>query len=351
MKSFEACEVRLSCQNSVIVLICLYRPPPSKKNKLKNSMFMEEFPDLLESLMSHDRLIIVGDFNFHFDSNTDRNVKDLKTLIDHHNLKQLVNVPTQIFGHTLDWILTNNESDVQDVHVVNKLISDHYVVSFDIPFRSFKRLTKVVSSRNINALDIGKFKADVSCAITAIRQSDSYVDDKVNDFNNSLRTVLDTHAPLSTRMVSDRTSKPWITQEIRDAKRARRRAERKWRKTGLTVHKQIYASKRNITNTLTLESKRNFVSRKINDSNTSKDLFKICGDLLGKNTTPTLPKSIPSDALPDAFNKFFIDKIENIRKDMNSNSKSSESTFYTGNNLKSFKNVTPDDVRKVISNC
>ena len=47
-------------------------------------------------------------------------------------------------------------------------------------------------------------------------------------------------------------SSPWyagVSQELRSAKRQRRRAERRWLKTGLTVDKQIYgAAKRAVTN-------------------------------------------------------------------------------------------------------
>ena len=40
-------------------------------------------------------------------------------------------------------------------------------------------------------------------------------------------------------------SSPWyagVSQELRSAKRQRRRAERRWLKTGLTVDKQIYGA-------------------------------------------------------------------------------------------------------------
>ena len=46
-RAIEAVEMRLSRDHVSVVFVCLYRPPPSKRNKLTNSMFLEEFPELL----------------------------------------------------------------------------------------------------------------------------------------------------------------------------------------------------------------------------------------------------------------------------------------------------------------
>ena len=50
--SFESVELRLSNDNTSVLVICLYRPPPSKQNKLSNKMFFEEF-SMLVSEYSH----------------------------------------------------------------------------------------------------------------------------------------------------------------------------------------------------------------------------------------------------------------------------------------------------------
>ena len=66
--SFESVELRLSNDSTLVSVICLYRPPPSKQNKLSNKMFFEEFPTLV-SEYSHARrdLAFIGVFNFHFE--------------------------------------------------------------------------------------------------------------------------------------------------------------------------------------------------------------------------------------------------------------------------------------------
>ena len=47
--AFEICEVHLSNDGHTAVFLSVYRPPPSRQNKLANAMFLEQFSDLLES--------------------------------------------------------------------------------------------------------------------------------------------------------------------------------------------------------------------------------------------------------------------------------------------------------------
>ena len=77
-KDFEVCETRLCYQDQSVTFLCVYRPPPSRKNKPSNKMFLDEFPDLLEPYVSCDRPFVLGDINFHFDSDSDVSVADLK---------------------------------------------------------------------------------------------------------------------------------------------------------------------------------------------------------------------------------------------------------------------------------
>ena len=67
--------------------------------------------------------------------------------------------------------------------------------------------------------------------------------ENANHFCDSLRTVLDMHAPPSLRKVITHSSSPWfesIRDELFKAKGEMRQAERKWRNTKLTIFKDFY---------------------------------------------------------------------------------------------------------------
>ena len=94
-RSFEAVETPLSFDHVSVAIVRLYRPPPSKRNKLTNSMFLKEFSELLsEYASSRSDIVYTGDFNFHYDDCSDGQVSRLWTMLSDHNLTQLVNVPT-----------------------------------------------------------------------------------------------------------------------------------------------------------------------------------------------------------------------------------------------------------------
>ena len=60
---FRFCGVQI-----LLFAYCIYRPPPSAKNKLIVPLFLDEFIDLLEILTcSLNKLVFVEDFNFHLD--------------------------------------------------------------------------------------------------------------------------------------------------------------------------------------------------------------------------------------------------------------------------------------------
>ena len=63
-----------------------------------------------------------------------------------------------------------------------------------------------------------------------------------DQYNATLRSVLDKHAPAAKRKVTNRVSSPWfslVNEELLQAKRSRRQAERQWRVSGLVAHKEL----------------------------------------------------------------------------------------------------------------
>ena len=67
--SFESCETQVTYADQSLTVLCLYRPPPSKKNQLKTTLFMSEFPELPEDLATRCRkLVVLGDTSLHLDS-------------------------------------------------------------------------------------------------------------------------------------------------------------------------------------------------------------------------------------------------------------------------------------------
>ncbi|GFS26178.1 ATP-dependent DNA helicase, partial [Elysia marginata] len=71
-KSFELLEVTTTVLNQLMRFLTIYRPPPSKKNKLTFTMFKYEFQNFaMEKSRCNGNLILIGDFNIHVENQND----------------------------------------------------------------------------------------------------------------------------------------------------------------------------------------------------------------------------------------------------------------------------------------
>ena len=66
------------------------------------------------------------------------------------------------------------------------------------------------------------------------------VDIVVDNCDTVLASLLDLHVPLKTNSVICRDLQPRMSEEILSVKREKRKSERTWRKTKITVHLEIF---------------------------------------------------------------------------------------------------------------
>ena len=96
-----------------------------------------------------------------------------------------------------------------------------------------------------------KFAKDISCSVLT-ETSSTDPDVILEQYDTTLRTLLDQHAPLSliTKTVKIHAKVPWITTEICQARRDRRKLERRWRRTKNIDDRHLYVKAKNIANEL-----------------------------------------------------------------------------------------------------
>ena len=66
-----------------------------------------------------------------------------------------------------------------------------------------------------------------------LRTTQGDVDDLVTAFTNGLSSLIDKHAPLGTRTITERPYCPWYTDKLHEAKHLRRKLKRRWKKESL----------------------------------------------------------------------------------------------------------------------
>ena len=99
----------------------------------------------------------------------------------------------------------------------------------------------------------------VSIAVLMIIR-ETNLNDLVKCYNSTLSAAIDRHAPLVTKFITVRPLVPWFSEDIRESRRERRRAERKWRRSRSVNDLLEFKKKRNFTTYLMNEARRKFYS-------------------------------------------------------------------------------------------
>ena len=80
-------------------------------------------------------VVILGDFNMHIDLPELPASRQFINLIDRAGFQQHVNSPTHNRGHTLDLVISRSSDNlIQECNVVDKGMSDHFVINCILNF-------------------------------------------------------------------------------------------------------------------------------------------------------------------------------------------------------------------------
>ena len=141
----------------------------------------------------------------------------------------------------------------------------------------------------------------------------------------------------------------WLTSSFREARRGRRRAERRWRKRRLTVWQGVYKAARQTASQTKTAAKRKFFADQIESANNSRKLFSLTDELLGVPKSKPLPTNCPRDVLPQQFSDYFSDKVTKIRTELDElNAPPPSFTEYDGVLFSEFRPVTEKEIRDLI---
>ena len=137
----------------------------------------------------------------------------------------------------------------------------------------------------------------------------------VSSYNKNMKTLLDKHAPLITRSFVEWPFCPWMTDEIKEARKARSKCEATWRKTKLTIHREMYQDARLHLKLQINNAKTNYYTQLVDRcQKDQRSLFHLIHKLTSNATSSTLPQHESSEILAKNFSDFFINKIEKIQE-------------------------------------
>ena len=218
-------------------------------------------------------------------------------------LEQLVEEATRVTKSSatlIDHIYTNNKQQVSNVKVVESGISDHSVIfchwSIKLPKQNPRGHTTITfrSFKNFNETN---FLFDLSLLPFANVCDHSDPDEALSVWYDTIKPVIDKHAPIQHKRVKATKPCPWLTQELisemkkRDQLKHNRRFDE-------------YKKQRNYVVNLVQKAKNTYFSQLVKDNRDTSSIWKAINSITRKNSK-TCDISA-NNISPDSFNDHFL---------------------------------------------
>ena len=184
----------------------------------------------------------------------------------------------------------------------------------------------------------------------------------VDCYNTTLAGLHDRHAPLKTKTVTVRPQGPWHSEEIREAKRVRRRAERKWRTTRSVADLVSFKRHKNHVTHLLKEAKSTFLTGFISqNSDNQGKLFRAVKNLLVETKSLCFSDYTDKSVLANDIVKYFVQKIGRLREELDQGNIPTDQGYVLDDSdvnidspipptpIKAFELLAEDDVRVLIN--
>ena len=235
-------------------------------------------------------------------------------LLESVGLEQHVNQPTHKRGHALDLIITRK---VNEIIRSPPYVSDHGSVVCSILAKvTATRVRTELTYRKLRSVKLDSLKnsltssglCSVNCVELLVPRDPEVL---VNQYNSTLSSVIDQHAPLKTKTVKTTPQVPWYSEEIALAKRRRQKAEKK--PADLLLFNKMKYNATFIMN----RARKEFYADFINENGTDQGrLFRATEKLLAPIDDLCFSEYNDNSLLDNDIGRFFFLKTDKIRKDV-----------------------------------
>ena len=302
-----------------IVVGIMYRPPQGNiPNFIK--LMENQIKDIHDKHNQPFDLFIMGDMNIDYMNTRASGRSDIREIEDLYGLKQLISEPTHYSSKptTIDYILTNSDC-VQEYGVKHVSLSDHeliYVVrkKLKIPHKVINTFGR--SYKNYNKQDFQQLLNDHDWSVLdGVENPSEYW----NLLLDGITHEIDKLCPLR-RMVLRDYGDPWITREIVEVLKDKRRLFLKAKKSQLPEDLKHAREARNTANRLVKQAKEDFIKENLEDNNNdAKKFWEHINSLLPKksnncsiNIVDDNDLPLPQEKVADFINTYFVNIGEEL---------------------------------------
>ena len=204
--SFELLTIKLNISTKLYLFLTIHRAPYSTKQLITMLTFLDKFLDHISTPLRNSRNInVLGDFNIPWNIVHHPDTISMQEVMDMYDLKQHRHTQMHKLGNTLDWLISNNPTDILDM--TNKdFLSDHSIIEWKFQVSHKIREKMHTSRRNLNNIDEKKFKEDLEISIEI--DAGKTLQQNYNDYMEAITKTMDKHAPLMTKTKTKKITIP-----------------------------------------------------------------------------------------------------------------------------------------------
>ena len=238
------------------------------------------------------------------------------------------------------------------IHPTRYPISDYHLTCTNLlNTKRYKSPQRTYHYRNIRSIELELFEQTILSS-SLFSSLDSTVDGFANQMETELASILDKVTPLKTGHRTDRQAKNWLSPEAVDAKKQRRRLERRWKASNAEPDRLVYRAVCSSANKLITTSFA--ASNLINEaSNNPKRIWTIIKSIL--HSSPPKEKLSPpiSQSLANSLASFFHQKFASLKDSIALKRQGSPTPFdldlpHSGELFSDFTLVTPAKVSELL---
>ena len=180
---------------------------------------MHDFESYLDTIVLVDEMLcITGDFNMHIDDPTDTYGCQFSDLLSSYGLVNHITFPTHLAGHTLVLVITRNNQEMNLRSIKpGYFLSDHCFVCVEIVIAWPEVQNKTLSYHKIKSIDRPSLAIELESICKDLLRIDD-LNELAAQYNCRLLSLLDKHAPVTTKTISVHPKVPWFSPTINNLK-------------------------------------------------------------------------------------------------------------------------------------
>ena len=173
----------------------------------------------------------MGDFNLHVNNPNDDDACNFLETTQALGLHQNITFPTHVLDNTLDLIFSeaNNKIKVEECSQ-RDYISDHCLITCILGIDKVITTRKEITYHKVKSVNVLNMASDIRKGLMDSSTKSTSLEERVMQFESILKSLLENHAPVKTKLMPLQKPTPWFTEEVKKLKQTMQRKEKIWRK-------------------------------------------------------------------------------------------------------------------------